>query len=128
MFRKDFNPNKTVILEEMPFKNYYADKGFAAVKKYSETEVEIEVTSSGGGFLVLTDTFYPGWRVFIDGKESKIYRADYIFRTVEIPKGNFIVRFEYKPFFYAVGKIVSIFSIFCLIFYFIFGKIKKIWT
>ncbi len=109
----------------MPFKNYYAGKGSADIKKYSQRDIEIEATSSNGGFLVLTDTFYPGWKVFIDGKESKIYHANYIFRAVEIPKGNHIVKFEYKPFFYAVGKIVSMFSIFCLIFYFLFGKIKK---
>ncbi|MFA5779911.1 MAG: YfhO family protein [Elusimicrobiota bacterium] len=125
MFEKNFVPSKTVILEEMPFKNYYAGKGFAAIKKYSEREIEIEAISENGGFLVLTDTFYPGWRVFVDGKESKIYQANYIFRAVEIPKGNHIVRFEYKPFFYAVGKIVSVISIFCLIFYFLFGKIKN---
>ncbi len=125
MFQKDFNPNKTVILEEPPFKNYYAGKGFADIKKYSEKEIEIEATSSNGGFLVLTDTFYPGWSVFVDGEKSKICRANYIFRAVEIPKGNHIVRFEYKPIFYAAGKIVSVISVFCLIFYFLFGRIKK---
>ncbi|MBI5573665.1 MAG: YfhO family protein [Elusimicrobia bacterium] len=125
MFEKNFVPSETVVLEEMPFKNYYAGKGFISIKKYSQREIEIEATSSNGGFLVLADTFYPGWRVFIDGKESKIYQANYIFRAVEIPKGKCVVRFEYKPFFYAVGKIVTVISIFCLIFYFLFGKIKK---
>ena len=126
MFEKNFVPLKTVVLEEMPFKNYYAGKGFAAIKKYSQRDIEIEATSSDGGFLVLTDTFYPGWRVFIDGKKSKIYQANYIFRAVEIPKGNHNIRFEYKPFFYALGKIVSVISIFCLIFYLIFYKIISV--
>lgn len=128
MFEKNFEPSYMVVLEEIPFKNYYSGKGFADIKKYSEGEIEIEATSSNGGFLVLTDTFYPGWRVFIDGKKSKIYCANYIFRAVEIPKGNHLVRFEYKSFFYAVGKTLSVISIFCLIFYFIFDKIKKLWT
>lgn len=125
MFEKSFEPSKTVVLEEVPIKNNYAGKGNAALKKYSDTEIEIELISENGGFLVLMDTFYPGWRVFIDGKESKIYQANYIFRAVEIPKGNHFVKFEYKPFFYAVGKIVSVISIFCLIFYFIFVIIIK---
>lgn len=127
MFEKNFIPSRTVVLEEMPSNNYYAGKGFAAIKKYSGTEIEIEAFSETGGFIILTDTFYPGWRVFVDGKESKIYHANYIFRAVEIPKGDHAVRFEYKPFFYAVGKIVSVISIFYLIFYFIFSKIKNLW-
>ncbi|MBN1383829.1 MAG: YfhO family protein [Elusimicrobia bacterium] len=125
LFDKNFSPIRTVILEETPLKTRYTGLGRVIMKKHSESEVVVESDSENGGFLVLMDTFYPGWRAFVDGRETKIYRADYIFRAVEIPSGKHTVRFIYKPRYFTVGKTVSIITIFCLIFILIFGKIKK---
>ncbi|MEW6557216.1 MAG: YfhO family protein [Elusimicrobiota bacterium] len=122
MFQKDFNPLKKIILEEMPTKNIYSGQGTALIKKYSNKEIEIETISENGGFLVLTDTFYPGWKVFIDGQETKIFRANYIFRAVEVLPGNHFIKFRYKPTSFVVGQWLTISSIFCLIFYFFLIK------
>ncbi|MDD5686302.1 MAG: YfhO family protein [Elusimicrobia bacterium] len=127
MFNKDFNPAQAVVLEETTRKYHYTGKGNVSVKKYLDGEVEIEVTSDNGGFLVLTDSFYPGWKAFIDGQETKIYKADYIFRAVEVPPDRHLIRFAYKPYYFIVGKWVSVFSLFCLIFYLFFAKIKNLW-
>jgi len=54
--------------------------------------------------LVLTDTFYPGWKAYIDGEETKIYPTDIAFRGIFVPKGKHDIVFRYKPesFYYSV--------------------------
>ena len=75
---------------------------------YSPNEVIIEANLKRAGFLVLTDTYYPGWKVYIDGKESKIYRADYLFRAVPLPKGRQVVRYVYDPLSFKIGLLISL--------------------
>jgi hypothetical protein len=102
LFDPAFDPNTSVILEESP--------GFAPVKKYAisspshveitkyrANRVEIVVETSYDGLLVLTDTYESGWQATVDGKEAKIYRANYTFRAVYVPKGNHHVIFTYQP-------------------------------
>lgn len=42
---------------------------------------------------------YPKWKVKVNGKEEKIYRADYAFRAVVVPQGESIVEFYYSGLF-----------------------------
>ena len=60
------------------------------------------------GFLVLTDQYYPGWKAFVDEKETEIYPTDYIFRSIYLDKGNQKVRFIYDPTSYKIGKYISL--------------------
>ena len=48
-------------------------------------------------FLLLLDSFYPGWKSEVNGRPSVIHRADYHFRAVAIPAGHSEVRFLYDP-------------------------------
>ncbi len=58
---------------------------------------ELRTRSSEGGVLVLTDTWYPGWRVQVDGKRVPLLRADYLIRAVEVPPGEHRVTFVFRP-------------------------------
>jgi hypothetical protein len=63
--------------------------------KYMPQAVEVSVDTPESGYLFLSDCYYPAWKVFIDGKQDKIYRADYMFRAVKIPQGSHRVSFKY---------------------------------
>ena len=63
------------------------------VEKYQSNEVVIDVNTAQKGFLVLTDSYYPGWQATIDGQVTKIFLADYNFRALMIPSGKHEVRF-----------------------------------
>jgi hypothetical protein len=60
--------------------------------------VEAVVTSTGGGLLVLHDTYYPGWIAEVDGEPASILRADILFRGVEVPAGTHRITFRFAPF------------------------------
>jgi hypothetical protein len=59
--------------------------------------VSIMARSKAAGYLILTDTFYPGWTVSVDGKPGTIYAANHAFRAVYLPAGNHQILFTYLP-------------------------------
>lgn len=68
--------------------------GDAIITKYSENSVEINTYNKGAGFLVLSDAFYPTWKMYIDGNLTKIYKTNHAFRGVYIQAGNHTVLFK----------------------------------
>jgi hypothetical protein len=79
----------------------------AAIVAEGTGVVDVRASAPGGGFLVLTDPYYPGWRAYVDGVESPIMRADYLFRTVELPPGTHDVRFVFLPFSLQRGALLT---------------------
>lgn len=94
MFADDFGPKTEALIEEQV--NIHPKPvtvGKINIIHYSQNNVSIKTENSGDGFLVLTDSFYPTWHAKIDGKETKIYRTDYNFRGIFVPKGNHLIEF-----------------------------------
>lgn len=59
--------------------------------------ITMNVQSSERAFLVVTDTYYPGWKCTVNGQETEIVRANYCMRAIQIPKGDSHVEFSYAP-------------------------------
>ena len=74
-----------------------AGRGTARIVGETSGEVVVETQASAPGWLVLLDSWFPGWRVEIDGVPSPLRRADYAFRAVRVPAGRSTVRFVYEP-------------------------------
>jgi hypothetical protein len=71
--------------------------GEVTVTRYTPTRVDIRVQAERGGYLVLNDAYYPGWRATVNGDETDIYRANVLFRAVQVPAGESDVVFEFVP-------------------------------
>jgi len=98
MLSADFPQDKKILLEDSP--SLKIEKGGSSqilYTVYKETESELGVSTNQNGLLFISDTFYPGWKAYVDGVEKKILQADYAFRAVEVPKGTHEVKFSYKP-------------------------------
>jgi hypothetical protein len=80
----------------------------AAITNQHPQLVEIEASLTGDGYLILLDTFYPGWVASVDGRPSPIYRANYIGRAIFLPAGEHSVRFEYRPLSFRLGMWVAL--------------------
>jgi hypothetical protein len=109
LLEKDL-PYKTKILIEN-YNGILGKQGTYKVeyKKYLETESIIEVETSEAGLLFVSDTFFPGWRASVDGREAPIYKADFAFRAIPIPEGMHEVRMVYRPESFIIG--IRIFGI-----------------
>jgi hypothetical protein len=106
-----FDPSSTVVLEEPAsgILGQPAPVGLArVVDNHDPNEVIVEADSAGPAWLVLSDLFYPGWRVSVDGQEAHILRADYLFRCVELTPGRHQVVFRYEPASFRVGAGVTL--------------------
>jgi hypothetical protein len=105
----EFNPLKEVMLEEMPFLLKGTElNATAIIKRYENQAVEIHADLNATGILVLADSFYPGWRVYVDGKEERILRANLFFRAVSLSSGKHRVEFRYEPVSFTLGLVVSL--------------------
>lgn len=68
--------------------------GSATITDDQPNKITLKTDNKGSGFLVLLDTYYPSWHVTIDGKTAgEVYRTDYDFRGVVVPKGVHQVEF-----------------------------------
>ena len=67
----------------------------------------LEVNANAPGFVVLTDSWYPGWEARVDGKEVPILHADVLFRAVAVPAGRSRVEFDFRPRSVALGGLVA---------------------
>jgi hypothetical protein len=74
---------------------------------YEPERVIIETDLASEGYLILTDTCYPGWRAYVDGKESSIIRANLLFRVIRLSAGQHRVEFSYEPASVKVGAAIS---------------------
>jgi len=107
-YNKSFDEKKTLILEENPnllSQNLRTKK--VKILIYEPNKISLATSSDGVALLFLSDAYYPGWKAAVDGKETKIYIADYAFRAVKVPKGEHRVEFYYSPESFNNGLILS---------------------
>ncbi|UCD85142.1 MAG: YfhO family protein [Deltaproteobacteria bacterium] len=119
-----FNPRKVAILEyQIPEINLMVNSlrlnsnPSAEIFNYQADSVGINTELEGNGFLILSDAYYPGWKVYVDGKEERIYRADYLLRAVPLSYGQHRVEFVFNPVSFKLGLWSSIITLFSLIGY-----------
>jgi uncharacterized membrane protein YfhO len=60
--------------------------------------------------MVTTDAYYPGWRAYVDGVRTPIYRANIAFRAIEVPAGEHRVVYRYEPAWLPVALILELLS------------------
>jgi hypothetical protein len=120
-----FSMETKIILKEKPGINTSNISQTSEVKyeKYEEQESLIKVRTEREGMLFISDTYYPGWKAYVDGQETKIYQADYAFRAIVVPAGTHEVKFVYHPDSFFTGLKISLISFLGL---FIFGLIFKL--
>jgi hypothetical protein len=109
-----FDPYHTVLLQPTPAQEPFCPSVSYPLSliplspEYSPNAVKVEVALDRDGYLVLNDTYYPGWRAYVDGEEKEILRANYAFRAVPLESGQHTVFFEYDPLSFKMGFAISL--------------------
>ena len=80
----------------------------ATITEYLPNRVSVDATGTAPGWLILTDTWFPGWTCTVDGAETEIARGDFLFRAVYLDPGRHEVVFRFEPNSYRRGRFVSL--------------------
>lgn len=72
-------------------------------------EINYQSNTSGIRFAVFSEVYYKdGWKAYIDGMETEIYKTNYVLRGLIIPAGKHEIKFEFKPNSYTKGRPIAI--------------------
>jgi hypothetical protein len=121
MVHRPFQPDQEVILaadantEAPGLTTNRGGTGTATITSYADASVEIHTSASSDAWLVLSDTYYPGWVATVDGQRTAILRGDVLFRVVPVPAGEHDVEFRFEPKSVQLGLWVSLASLLALV-------------
>ena len=109
MKQLDFDPHKEAILEEKPpFAVEASSENHVEVTHYSIHRIDLKASMAGPALLVLSEVYYPaGWKAFVDGKQTKIYKTNYILRSVFLKPGAHTIQFVFKPKSFKLGLLIT---------------------
>lgn len=110
------NNSRIVVLEKPPSGVTKGQSFNTTNIFYSQGLDKVTVTASSelDTILVLSESYAPGWRVYLDGKEAELLVANFAYRAVVFPKGVHKIEFIYQPKSFKIGKAVSLFVLILL--------------
>ena len=114
-----WDPLQVVLVEAGPSNSssgspVTAPKDTAEITRYEANRVDLKTASTGPSILVLSENYYPGWRVYVDDHATDILRVDYNLRGVRVPAGQHQVSFVYRPNSVLIGGVISVFMLVAL--------------
>jgi hypothetical protein len=96
-----FDPRRVALLEAnaslAPDARWIAKEAAVRLVSSESGRIELDASAPAPAVLVLFISFERGWRAWIDGSETPVYRADAAFLGIPVPAGRHRVRFEYRP-------------------------------
>ena len=115
-----FDPLRTVILNEEPLCAFGDALGSGvppdaepavAIVAHEGERIALRTRSPRFNFLVLSETYYPGWVAEVDGAEVPVLKANMNFRAVALTPGSHDVTLTYRPASFRWGVAVSAVSV-----------------
>lgn len=105
-----FDPSETAVIEkESPFNIQPSDSNKAQITEYGNHIIEITADIRKPSLMVLSEIYYPaGWKAYIDGHETEIYKTDYLLRSVFLRPGKHTIVFKFRPRMFYTGLTISI--------------------
>ena len=129
----NINTKKEAVYDKNIFDNIkitdFSSEGKIEVVEYNPNRIIYKSENQNKSFVVFSEIYYShGWKVLIDGKESKLIRVNYTLRGLELSPGNHTIEMKFMPNAYIIGDKVILASNYILLFLLIiviFIEIKK---
>jgi hypothetical protein len=114
---KNFDPSKEATIDKK-FRDQVSKTAYPVLENekielvsYQPDELHYKYSAREEKLAVFSEIYYPaGWKCYIDNKESKHFRADYVLRGMIVPAGDHEIKFVFKPASYYVGNKISLAS------------------
>jgi hypothetical protein len=108
--RAGFDPSTTAVLTDpLPGPVGSVEGASAEIVSSAPGRIEVRASAPQPCLLVFSEVYYePGWKAFVDGKEARIHRTDYAFRSVYLESGTHSVVMSYAAGTVRRGLLVSV--------------------
>lgn len=113
--QRSFDPKTEVLLEEKLPNEFTNGTGSAKLISSNVNSQTFEVSTDKPALFYISDTYFPGWTAKINGKPTKIYRANYNFRAALVPAGRSKIEFSYLPTHFQLAILISAISTLLLV-------------
>src|SRR3989339_13292 len=111
LFLKQLDKNTAIVSERNKDKTQNFKFDSTAIIKltaYKPNHLVYTTSSQIDQFAVFSEIYYDkGWNVYIDGNKSEYFKANYVLRAMNIPKGNHKIEFKFEPNSYLMGRKIS---------------------
>jgi uncharacterized membrane protein YfhO len=107
----NFEPLRTVYLPlEARGRVLASDQVKARIvsSQFSPHRLGIEVEADAPAMLVVAQVFYHPWHAYVDGKPTRLWRANYAYQALEVPPGKHQVRLVYEDDMFIGGVLLSL--------------------
>lgn len=108
-----FDPEKEVIIDKSEIEKYTEHSSIKSQNviisnvKYSNHKIEFDYECNEQSIITISQAYFKNWRVFIDGKEYPLLRANYAFQAFPAPAGKHKAVIEYIDKLFIYGMLIS---------------------
>jgi hypothetical protein len=102
-----FDPSGEVVLSEGREERSVGRAGSTRLLELRPDRVVVEADLQRPGYVIVTDTYDPGWKATVDGRKAPVMRANAAFRAIPVGTGRHVVEMVYRPTSILVGAAVA---------------------
>src|SRR5262249_36174834 len=119
VYSANFDPEHVALLTDIQDKTL--DNGEIIESQFENDLMRIKAKTGKEAFLVFSDSWHPGWRVFVDKKPATLAKPYAFQMGVNVfGQGEHLIEFRFEPTGYLVGKWISLITLglmICFVFY-----------
>ncbi len=75
--------------------------------KFANESVSIQTEAPAASLVVISQTYYPAWKAYVDGRRTRLWRANYAFQALEVPAGHHHIQLAYEDEPLLAGAVLS---------------------
>ena len=75
--------------------------------QFANHTVAIQTEAPAPSLVVISQTYYPAWKAYVDGQPVKLWRANYAFQALQVPAGRHRIELRYEDRAFHIGAVLS---------------------
>jgi hypothetical protein len=107
MAENDFAERAWITIPGEPSREAANGSGNVEIVRRGMRRFRLRTSMLSPAWVVITESAWKGWRAYIDGKPTRIHRANQAFLAIFVPAGRHRVRLEYWPQSFVAGRAIT---------------------
>ena len=75
--------------------------------RFANQSISIQTEAPAASLVVISQTHYPAWKAYVDGRPATIWRGNYAFQALEVPAGRHHIQLVYEDKKLLAGAVLS---------------------